>query len=217
MLMTNEVMEIFKKREAKLGKSKLYINPTIIMEHLKNYEVDFEKIFSEHKTEIMEQLDIENFSDAMYQWDGQIVQTLIDIGLVDEDDRCTDQFNSYNWNCQTVFQGSSFEYNDKYYLILTFHINGDVRCNYSPCILYEFDYEEDFNEKVLFNSQLCEGIIVIVEGNECVVETNLSYEYGYVTVYNYNTGHDYEFFLDADFEDEEGIKEEVEKRILGEC
>lgn len=216
MLMTNEVMEIFKVREEKLGKSKLYINPTTIMEHLKNYEVDFEKIFSEHKTEIMEQLGIENFSDVMYQWDGQIAQALIDIGLIDENDTYTSQYNSYNWNCQTVFQCSSFEYNDKYYIILTFHIGGDVRGNYAPCILYEFDYGEEFNEQIMYNNQLCEGVEVIVEGDECIIETNLSYEYGYVTVYNHNTDEDYEFYLDADFEDEKAIKEEVEKRILGE-
>ena len=211
MLMTNEVMEIFKKREAKLGKSKLYINPTAIMEHLKNYEMDFEKIFSEYKIEIMEQLDIETFSDVMYQWDGQITDALINANIIGS----AEQFNSYNWNCQTVFQGSSFKYNDKYYLILTFHIDGDVRCNYAPCILYEFDYAENFNEKVLFNSQLCEGIIVIVDGDECIIDTNLSYEYGYVEVYNYNTDESYEFFLDADFENEIEIKEEVEKRVLG--
>ena len=216
MLMTNEVMEIFKKKEKELRESKLYINPTTIMEHLKNYEVDFEEVFSEYKTEIMEQLDIENFSNTMYQWDGEIVEALINIGLVNRNDRCTEQFNSYNWNCQTVFQGSSFEYNDKYYLILTFHISGDVRSNYAPCILYEFDYEDDFNEEILYNNQLCEGITVVIEGDECTIDTNLSYEYGYVQIYNHNTDESYEFYLDADFEDEIEIKKEVEKRILGE-
>lgn len=212
MLMTNKVMEIFKKKEKELGKSKLYINPTTIMEHLKNYEIDFEELFSEYKTEIMEQLDIENFSDTMYQWDEEIVEALINIGLVNENDRCTEHFNSYNWNCQTVFQGSSFEYNDKYYLILTFHISGDVRSNYAPCILYEFDYEDEFGTEILLNEQLCEGIIT----DKYSISTKLFDEYGEVTVYDYDNEEQYEFYLDADFEDEIEIKKEVEKRILGE-
>lgn len=212
--MTNEVMEIFKKEEKRFGKSKLYIHPTTIIERLKNYEVDFEEVFSEYKTEIMKQLDIKNFSDTMYKWDGEIVEALINIGLIDEDDKYTERFNSYNWNCQTVFQYSNFEYNDKYYLILTFHISGDVRGNYAPCILYEFDYEDEFNEIILYNNQLCEGMEIIIKGDECTIDTNLSYEYGYVQIYNHNTDEDYEFYLDADFEDEVAIKKEVEKRIL---
>lgn len=210
MLMTNEVMEIFKKREEKIGKSKLYINPTTIMEHLKNYEVDFEKLFYEYKIEIMEQLNIEDFSDTMYQWDGQITDALINANIIN----WAEQFNSYNWNCQTVFQGSSFEYNDKYYLILTFHIGGDVRGNYSPCILYEFDYGDYFDTEILLNEQLCEGLIITVNGNEYSISTNLTSEYGNVSVYGYDDGEQYEFYLDTDFEDEKGIREEVKKRIL---
>ena len=213
MLIASKVMEIFKEREEGFGKSKLYIYPTTIMKHLRNYEVDFEEVFSEYKTEIMEQFNIEDFSEIAYEWDGEILKTLIDIGLVDKNDRYTEQFNSCNWCCQTVFQCSNFEYNNKYYTILKFHIGGDVRGNYAPCILYEFDYEDEFTDDVLCNRELCEGIIVNVNDDECIVETDLSYEYGYVSVYNYNTGDSYEFFIDADFENEQEIKDEVTKKI----
>lgn len=58
--------------------------------------------------------------------------------------------NTYN-HCgrsQNDFQWHSFKIEDKIIVLLAFHINGDIRANYTDYIVLEFEYDTEFLEVI---------------------------------------------------------------------
>lgn len=83
--------------------------------------------------------------------------------------------NTYNWSAPINhhFNFRIYECLDTYYMVLSVHKYGDVRCNYTQDVLLKFDGEWELQEKFYENENSYKSIYVDVDGVNYDVSVNL--------------------------------------------
>ena len=100
----------------------LQINAVEMIKLLKPYEVDFSR---------------RRPKDIDSEW--EFIEYLTENGK-------GKRYNSYNWGGDVTFELADFEYRDRRYIAIAYHICGDVRGNYTDFVFYDIGGLEELNE-----------------------------------------------------------------------
>lgn len=186
----------------------LEISSVDIARHFENYEVDVVELFGEYRQEIESKFDVTLDtinSESMYRFKEYLQERFgVEIKYGN---------NTYNHNCQTVFQYEIFEFEGKDYAIVEYHRYGDVRGNYTPFVIYELGFADEFVEELYGANGLMASVPFEYKDQDWSIYTNLMQEHGECELYNHDTGRGYEIWIDSDFGDEKAIIEECKKFI----
>lgn len=142
---------------------KYYIPTDIMCEVLSNYEIGISK-------EVNEIIKERNNCDYATFYDESNYFTDL---VREEKAEYMGSDNTYNHssNVQNDFQWHTFKINDKYIVLLAFHIAGDIRGNYTDFIVLEFEYDTEFLE-VMNDIPYEYGLIFDLEVDNKIYEIN---------------------------------------------
>lgn len=168
----NEIREFLKKQndhwwneERKDLDLKYYVPTDIICQALEDYEVGISKEIAD----IIEEKNKDHYFTFYDEYN--YYEDLVEQGKA----KYLGGDNTYN-HCgkvQNDFQWHTFKMldeEDKYIVLLAFHIGGDIRGNYTDYIVLEFDYEVGFEEYMMSEISYEYGLTFDLEVNGKVYE-----------------------------------------------
>lgn len=166
----NEIREFLKKQndhwwneERKDLDLKYYVPTDIICQALENCEIGISKEIAD----IIEEKNKDHYFTFYDEYN--YYEDLVEQGKA----KYLRGDNTYN-HCgkvQNDFQWHTFKINDEEYIVLiSFHIGGDIRGNYTDYIVLKFNYETEFEEYMMYDISYENGLTFNLEIEENIYE-----------------------------------------------
>lgn len=123
-----------------------YVNVYDLLENLKPYEVSLSKLCNRYKITIPDELKKSNKDSFLIDINTELRCLLEEDGFFEKirTDNTCNYYGRINHDIAFIIYHNRKD--DMYYVDLSVHYEGDVRCNYSDSVIYQFDKESDFFE-----------------------------------------------------------------------